>query len=182
MAKIVVLIGNTGEPPAEMGVAAAEGAKGVRFAEVEIRTLGKASIAASPTHRPLASGDRLREYDAIIVASGERCVPAELEAALNEFERGLPRDGVPNTVFASVGSHSELLLGRLTLLGGIIVSTPRGTNSPLDAATATGARVAQIAEWVRHALSHQQEHSVHHHDHHHEQQSVTPRIRPSPAD
>jgi hypothetical protein len=178
MAKIVVLIGNAGERAAETAVAAADGAKGVRFAEVEIRTLYKASIAAGAAHRPLASADRLREHDAIIVVSGERDVPPELQAVLDEFERALPRDGVPNTVFAAVGSHSEALFGRLERLGGIIVSKPRGTTSPLDAATATGARVAQVAEWVRHALSHQQEHSLHHHDH----QPVTPQIRPSPAD
>ena len=180
MAKIVVLLANADERAAEIAVAAAEGAKGVRFAEVEIRTVGKASITAGAPHRPLASADadRLREYDAIIVVSAERDVPPELEALLDEFERGLPRDGVPNTVFATVGSQSELLLGRLVGPGGIIVPKPRGTTSPLDAAKATGARVAHVAEWVRHALSHQQEHSVHHHEH----QSVTLQIRPSPAD
>lgn len=106
MAKIVVLLGNAGEQAAEIAVAAAGGAKGVRFAEVEIRTLGKASIATNAPRRPLASADPLREYDAIIVVSAERY------------------------------------------------------------------------DWVRHALSHQQEHAAHHHEH----QSVTRQIRPLPAD
>lgn len=178
MAKIVVLLANAGELAAETALAAADGAKGVRFAEVEIRTLGKASLAGRALHWPLASADRLREYDAVMVVSAEGDIPLELEAAVDEFERGLPRDGVPNTVFATVGPNSEELLGRLIRLGGIIVSKPWGTTVSRDIAKATGARVAQVAEWVRHALSHQQEHSVHHHEH----QSVTPQIRPSPAD
>lgn len=165
MAKIVVLLCIAGELAGELGSAAAEGAKGVRFAEVDVRTLGKAGIAANPAHQALASADPLREYDAIIIVSVDREVPAELAAALDAFERGLPRDGSPNTVFAVVGAHPELLLGRLVRLGGIIVSKPGGTNSQVDAGRATGARVAQVADWVRHALSHLQDHPVHHHQH-----------------
>jgi hypothetical protein len=115
----------------------------------------------------LESAEQLKAYDGIVIAApaaGE--VPSDLDAMLDTLERHESNDVFANTVFAVVGGENTVLLGRVSRLGGIIVSEPPGMDDPEARARGTGKRAAKVVEWVRHALSHEHGHE-HGHSHSH---------------
>ena len=115
--------------------ALAEAARGVRFAEVDVRPLPPAAALA----------DSLAGYDAVLVGGSSAEVASLLQA--------LPALG--DTVGSAFGGDDDARWATLRALaerGAIIVP-------PNDDADAHGRRVATVAEWVRHAKSHRHEHN-----------------------
>ena len=163
MPKVLVLTGRDGEDDRQYATDTADGAKSVRFAEVEIRTVAAdGSDAGSLARKPLACAHQLRDFDAVIVVSAGTEASADLVALLDDLQRESHLHDLANTVFAVTGAHSAFLSERLGALGGIVVTAPAG-QSEADARRSIGVRVAKLAEWIRHALSHERNHQHHHH-------------------
>ena len=174
MPKLLVLFYGAESPASTLAEAAADGATNVRFTEVDVRAGSTRQPEAGRRFKVLDSADQLKEYAGIIVsAPAVGDVPTELDALLDTLERHETHDAFANTVFAVLGGENTVLLGRVSRLGGIIVSEARGVDDPEARARGTGKRVAKVIEWVRHALSHEQGQSHSHsatpenHDHHH---------------
>jgi len=151
MPKVLVLVANDSDSSKSIAQSVREGAAAVRFTEVDIRAAESYYDAAD-----------LREYDGIVVVgSGREVSPAF--ATL--FASGDLTDGnaFANTVMASAGFDDGVFLERLASFGGIIVADRPSELTPDARAKLVGTRVAKVAEWVRHALSH--EHARHHHAH-----------------
>lgn len=168
MPKLLVLFYGAESPASTLAEAAADGATSVRFTEVDVRAGSARQPEAGRRFKALDSADQLKEYDGIVVSApavGE--VPTELDAMLDTLERHEAPDAFANTVFAVLGGENTVLLGRVSRLGGIIVSEARGVDDPETRARGTGKRAAKVVEWVRHALSHEHADS-HAHPHGHE--------------
>lgn len=167
MPKLLILFYGAESPASTLAEAAADGATGVRFTEVDVRAGSARQPEAGRRFKVLDSAEELKDYDGIVVSApavGE--VPTELDALLDTLERHEAHDAFANTVFAVLGGENTVLLGRVSRLGGIIVAEARGIDDPEARARATGKRVAKVIEWVRHALSHEHGHSHSHaHDH-----------------
>ena len=150
MPKVLVLVAGDSDSSKSIAQSVREGAVAVRFTEVDIR----------PTESYDAAD--LRDYDGIVVVgSGRNVSPAF--ATLIASGDVTDANAFTNTVMASAGFDDGAILDRLASLGGIIVAE-RPSGLAADArAKLIGARVAKVAEWVRHALSH--EHAHHHHAH-----------------
>ena len=162
MPKVIVLLCDAGSSVEELGAVVAEGAKGVRFAEVDVRTVGRLRTTGNEPYKSLGSADRIREYDGIIMVCTIGDVPAALGGVFDHLEQALPTGEMLNKVLAATGAGNQRVVERLARLGGIIVCEPYGTADSLHAGRALGARVAKVAEWVRHALSHEQANQHHH--------------------
>jgi hypothetical protein len=168
MPKLIVLFYGVESPASTLAEAAAEGAKRVRFAEVDVCAGSSHEATSGRRHKLLTAAQQLRDYDGvIIVAPSAGDIPSELDAVLTELEHTHPVGAFANTVFAVVGGDNTTLLGRVSRLGGIIVSEPRGLDDPDVRARGTGTRAAKVVEWVRHALSHEHGAHEHGHEHHH---------------
>ena len=165
MPKILVLFAG---PHSNVADAIADGARAVRFSEVELRRVasgapGDASLPGGA--RELAGVEELIPYDAIVMASTtER---GDLDDAcrrlLDEAAVAIPRAALQHKVGSAFPSHIDAAsasvwpaLGALGDVGMLIVA-PAGAD--LDAATGLGGRVAQVAAWIAHERSH------HHHAH-----------------
>ena len=158
MPKLLVLFYGAESPASTLAEAAADGSAAVRFTEVDLRAGTAHDPATDRRYKVLESSERIADYDGVVFsapAAGE--IPSELDALLQALEQREPHDAFANTVFAVLGGDNTVLLGRVSRLGGIIVSEPRGMPDPEARAQATGKRVAKVVEWVRHSLSH------HHH-------------------
>jgi hypothetical protein len=141
MPKLLVLCEEESGVTKMLADAAASGARGVRFMEVDVRT----AVSLAPA----------REYDAILFATGG--VPS---VAIDRTIAELASAGdTSNTVFAAVGVGAPAVIARCVEAGGIVAAVRGGD------AKATGVRAAKVAGWVRHGLGHEAEH--HHHEHHH---------------
>ena len=161
MPKVIVLFFGAESPGVTLAEAAAEGAKGVRFTEVDVRSGGPHQATTERPHKRLESAAQLREFDGVILAcpaAGD--IPSELNALLDELER-TSLGALTNTVFGIMGGENTPLAGRVMRLGGILVAEPSGAVDPEVRAMRLGARVATVVGWVRHALSH--EHAQHQH-------------------
>lgn len=165
MPKLIVLFYGTESPASTLAEAAAEGAREVRFAEVDVRAGSSHEPTTGRKHKSLESAEKLKEYDGVVIAApAAGDIPAELDVLLATLEGIEPVGAFANTVFAVAGGDNTTLLGRVSRLGGIIVSEPRGVDDPEARARALGKRTAKVVDWVRHALSHEQSHT---HNHHH---------------
>jgi hypothetical protein len=166
--KVIVLFpGAHHDATAPMAEAVAAAAARVRFTEVELRATSAGTTGGRQHVKVLGPDEHLSDYDAVVVVTSS---PADadraLETVLGAAERGQPSNAFLNTVFAVAGTDDSGLLARLARLGGILVTVPRGSDDPAGRARALGERVATVAEWVRHARSHEHAHS-HEHSHHH---------------
>lgn len=176
MPKVLVLFYSRTGNTAAVADAIAEGAGSVKFTEVEVRRLEdlvpasvieaeeswkNARAALVKKYRTLESVESLTQYDALIVGSPARhgMMSAELKHVLDQAgplaKRGALADKV-GSAFGSApaeGGHETNIMSMLIPmmhLGMIIV--PGGEPS---AARQQGSRVAKVAEWVRHAKSHE---------------------------
>ncbi|HEY9229429.1 MAG TPA: hypothetical protein VIP11_22460 [Gemmatimonadaceae bacterium] len=159
MPKLVVLFFGAESPASTLAEAAAEGAAGVRFSEVDVRAGASHQPSATRRHRVLESPKELLDYAGVVLsapAAGE--IPAELDAFLGELERVESHEAFAHTVFAVVGGENTVLMGRVARLGGIIVTEPPKIEDPETRARETGKRVAKVVGWIRHALSHEHHH------------------------
>jgi NADPH-dependent FMN reductase len=167
MPKVIVLFFGAERAAVTLAEAAAEGATGVRFTEVEVRSGAQHQPTTTQRHKRLESSSRLRDFDGIVLVSPSvGGVPSELTMMLDELERS-SMAGFANTVFGITGGEDTALAGHVMRLGGIVVAALARTADPEVRARRLGARVATLAGWVRHALDHEHEHHEHH-EHRHE--------------
>jgi hypothetical protein len=162
MAKVLVLFDNRDHRGEQLAELAAQGAKRVRFAEVDVRAVGD-DREDSMRRKHIESADEVAQYDGVIVAASDHDVPGAIDTLLATLERSNER-GFVDRVFGSIGG-GNWLNQRLAAGGGIVIGTRSGAAEPEAQAGATGERVAKVAEWVRHALSHEHGHSHAHHAH-----------------
>ena len=211
MPKVLVLFYSRTGNTAKLADAIVEGARSVKFTEVDARRLDdlapESVINSVPgwkegrdqlmqKYRTLESYERLEEYDALILGAPTRygIMSAELKLLLDQtgplWNRGALVDKV-GVAFTSVatqhGGHETTLWSIMTPMAnlGMIIVPPGYTDpaafkggSPYGATATTGSaggptpddravaralgrRVATVAEWVRHAKSHE----AHHHHH-----------------
>lgn len=157
MPKVLVLFSGRTDNTAALAKAIAEGAESVKFTEVELRRI-----------EDLESAESIAQYDALVVGSPAR-YEAEMKQLLDRVsgvvERGALADKV-GSAFASGSSQGVdetnimSMLIPMMHLGMIIVPAGQGDATAvaagdLSAARRQGARVAKVAEWVRHAKSHE---------------------------
>jgi hypothetical protein len=165
MPKLVVLYFGAESPAVALADAAAVGASGVRFTEVDVRVGEDHSQPTTQRHRRLESSGALQAYAGIVIACEAAAeMPMALDALLRELER-TPSETFLNTVFGVAGGENTILAGRVAALGGIIVGEPRGETDPEVRARQLGVRVAKVMGWVGHALGHEQGAAERHHHH-----------------
>lgn len=166
MPKVLILFAGT---TSEVVDNIANGARSVRFSEVEVRHVATAAglpaETSSGSHPTFQGAEELVQYDAIVLAlsslDGE--LDAGLRRVLDEAAALVPRTVLQNKVgsafIARTKDPTASAWPALTRIGdmGFLVVSPEGTDP--DAAAKLGARVAQVAAWVAHVRSH------HHHAH-----------------
>lgn len=163
MPKVIVLFFGAERSAVTLAEAAVEGATGVRFTEVEVRSGALHQATTTQRHKRLESPSQLRDFDGVVLACPSvGGAPSELTAMLDELERS-STGGFTNTVFGIAGGENTALAGRVMRLGGIVVAELAEAADPEVRAMRLGARVATVVGWVRHALSH--EHGQHEHGH-----------------
>jgi len=174
MPKVIVLFFGAESPAVTLAEAAAEGAKGIRFTEVDLRSGAPYQATTERRHKRLESPAQIQEYDGAILACPAGDLPADLSALLDELERSSPGT-LTNTVFGIVCGEDTPLATRVMRLGGILVAEPPGAVGPEVRGLRLGARVATVAGWITHALSHEHRHrrdehekDHEHHEHRHE--------------
>jgi multimeric flavodoxin WrbA len=163
MPKLLVLVPARGIELAPLADAVLEGARSVRFAEVDVRTLDDAADATS-NRKPLAAIDDLASYDGIVVG-----VPAgdvDGTAVRETFARfgGSLANKVGSAFTTGSGAgRTAVLWSALSPMadrGMILVPLPFSGDGDADALRQMGKKVAEVVGWVTHARSH------HHHHHH----------------
>ena len=162
MPKTLVVVPSRTGHLAALADAFVEGARSVRFAEVDVRRLDETDVGA----------EGVAGYDAIALGA-----PADDEAVPAALARLLDGAGalvdVVGSAFAPSGRDSALwpLLASMGTRGMILVTPTAAGGETIDdvalaAAREQGRRVATVAGWVRHAKGHEQGHS-HSHGHSH---------------
>lgn len=212
MPKVLVLFHSRTGNTARLADAIADGARSVRFTEVDVLRLddlvADQAIAADGgapevhgwqpgSHRTLGAVDDLAGYDALILGSPSchGTMSAELKLLLDRAGSLRRHGGLADRVgsaFTTVrtahgGAETTLwsIMAAMASLGMILVppgytdpamreeGSPYGaaavtgggppTDADLAAARHQGARVARVAEWVRHAKGHEAAAGHHHH-------------------
>lgn len=170
MPKLLVLFESRRSDVAHLADAIVEGARTVRFAEVDLRRLGDdegapamdaAEAAGVPGPRTLERFAEIASYDGVV------CVTSADDAASLGSRIGRLDESLANKVGSAVttatgGDRSAALWATLTPMGnrGMILVPARFTDSSEPAAESArrlGKRVAEVIGWVTHARSH------HHH-------------------
>lgn len=167
MPKLLVLFQSSSAEVVRLAEAASEGARSVRFAEVDLRQLptsDDAGVAASDAtgraHHRLQHVDAIGQYDGLVLAVGQ-----DGEAALRALDGfgGSLANKVGTVITPTEGAERrKVLWSALTPMadrGMILVPAPfandRGASD--ESARELGKRVAEVIGWVTHARSH------HHH-------------------
>jgi hypothetical protein len=163
MPKLLVLFDPRSDEMTQLADAVADGVRSVRFAEVDVRRLGDASGATTPSsrHRALESTAALAAYDGIIVGAvaGGGAAAGSLSGATSLMNK-------VGSVFTSAGTgaeRSDVLWSVLAPMAdrGMILVPPPVTEPPsdeLESARGQGKRVAEVVGWVAHARSHHHHH------------------------
>lgn len=165
MPKLLVLVPAQSTELAPLADAVLEGARSVRFAEVDVRSFGDSGDTI-PSRKPLAGIDDLGSYDGIIVGVPAGDAQGEgLRKTLARFDGSLANKvGSAFTTGSGVGRTTVLwsALSPMADRGMILVPLPftDGGDAGADACRQMGKRVAEVVGWVTHAQSH------HHHHHH----------------
>ena len=93
MPNVIVLFFGADSATIALADGAAEGAKGVRFTELEIRSGSAEQSTISRRHRQLESASRIREFDGVILACpSDGGIPADLGTLFEELERSSQGD------------------------------------------------------------------------------------------
>lgn len=169
MPKLLVLFHSSDSDVVGLAEAAAEGARSVRFAEVDLRQLpgaddaaGAASAATGRMHHLLQHIDAVEQYDGLVLAVGRD--GEEVLRALDGFGGSLANK-VGSVVTPARGTERRTVLWSvLTPMadrGMILVPAPftdesAGSDEPVRA---LGKRVAEVIGWVTHARSHHHGHA-----------------------
>jgi len=177
MPKLLVLFQSRSADVVHLAETAAEGARSVRFAEVDLRIFPTADDshagvgAGVRTHRPLEQIQDMAPYDGLILVVGRDAAAGDaLARALGSFTGSLVNK-VGTVLTPALGSErSAVLWSALSPMadrGMILVPAAFTAEHAADdlATRDLGKRVAEVIGWVTHARSH------HHHDQHHHDQS-----------
>jgi len=177
MPKLLVLFQSRSADVVHLAEAAAEGARSVRFAEVDLRHFpaaddSRAGVdAAARTHRPLEQVQDMAPYDGLIFVVGrEPDAGHSLARALRSFAGSLVNK-VGAVLTPAAGSERSAtlwsVLSPMADRGMILVPAAFTAEQAVDDAATRdlGKRVAEVIGWVTHARSH------HHHEHHHDDHS-----------
>ena len=167
MPKLLVLFDARSDDMAPLADAIAEGARRVRFAEVDVRCIARSTPdgVAATRHRTLESADALATYDGIVV--GAAPVHAEGGAAIDSFSATTTKlVNKVGSVFTTARSDADRntvlwsVLAPMADRGMILVPPPvTGSSSDeLESARDLGKRVAEVIGWVTHARSHHHHH------------------------
>ena len=182
MPKLLVLFQSRRPDVVELADAAVEGARRVRFAEVDLRRLAEADETNVPVstdatgereHRTLGHVDDLAAYDGLIlVVSAVAEASAALARTIGPLGATLT-DKVGSALTSATGAdRSSVLWSALTPMadrGMILVPAPfDDANEPAETARRVGTRVAEVIGWVTHARSHHHHEHPRHDDHHHQ--------------
>lgn len=157
MPKTLVLYHGSGDDVAAMAEAVAEGARSVRFAEVDVRQLTEGTAPTAGRVHALASAEELAGYDGLVMGvSSDKGMPAAITRLIAEAD-ALRQQGSPGLLvgaaFAAGAASDEACWTLLRALGGLgVVLVPPGVNG-LDARK-LGHRVAHVVSWITHARSH----------------------------
>lgn len=173
MPKLLVLFQSPSPEVVHLAEAAADGARRVRFAEVDLRRLATSDAATPDTgwraSRPLEQVDEIAAYDGLIlvVAHGAEAGNA-LVQALGAFDGSLVNK-VGCVLSSAAGSDRQAVLWSvLTPMadrGMILVPAPFDDHDATETARRAGTRIAEVVGWVTHARSHH-DHGQHSHDEH----------------
>jgi hypothetical protein len=181
MPKLLVLFQSRRPDVVEIAEAAVEGARRVRFAEVDLRRLhdGDDARTSSPTdatgrrdHRLLAHTDDLTLYDGLILVVSDS-VEANTALSRTLAATGAALSNKVGSALTPAGrsERSAVLWSALTPMadrGMILVPAPfDDASEPAEAARRLGTRVAEVVGWVTHARSHHEHPTHQRHDHHH---------------
>jgi hypothetical protein len=162
MPKLLVLFHAGSAELAPLVDAVAEGVRGVRFAEVDVRSLGDGGDALA-VHKPLERIDDLSSYDGIIIGVGSEEAATGVLGNLARFGGSLA-DKVGSAFTARSGAdRAAALWSALSPMadrGMTLVPLPfaEGRESEADACRRMGKRVAEVVGWVSHARSHHHHH------------------------
>ncbi len=159
MPKVMVFAFGDGDSVSAISAAAADGAKRVRFTEVDVRW----GDAGTGRRAPIESPEEVAGYDGVLIASSSGALPDELAAMLD----GLSRTGDSRNMVFGLAGGAQAFVDRVSRAGAIVVGQPAAGNDELTCARMLGERVANVAGWVRHGLGHAAEHA-HGHGHEHE--------------
>ncbi|MEO8561578.1 MAG: hypothetical protein ABI601_05860 [bacterium] len=167
MPKLLVLFDPRSPDMAALADAIAEGARLVRFAEVDVRCVSHTmpdGISAT-RHRTLESADALATYDGVVIGAfsaetkGDGVVDS-LSAATTSL---VDKVGSVFTTARADAERSAVLWSVLAAMAdrGMILVPPRVNGLPSDelsSAREQGKRVADVVGWVTHARSHHHHH------------------------
>jgi NAD(P)H dehydrogenase (quinone) len=162
MPKLLVLFPAGNAELAPLANAVAEGARRVRFAEVDLRTLGRSGDGAT-AGKPLERIEELASYDGVILGVPTGDAQGVLEGVAR-FDGSLT-DKVGSAFTTRVGKDRVTglwsALGMMADRGMILVPVPfdEAEGSGAEACRQMGKRVAEVIGWLTHARSH------HHHQH-----------------
>jgi len=167
MPKLLVLFQSHSPDVIRLAESAVDGARSVRFAEVDLRRLPTTDGARDPApestgraHPPLRDADDLGQYDGLILAAeGEGDT---LVRAFGAFGGSLANK-VGAVITPATGADRRTVLwpvlGAMADRGMILVPAPFDTEGAAsdESTRKVGKRVAEVIGWVTHARSH------HHH-------------------
>lgn len=165
MPKLLVLVSARSTELAPLADAVLEGARSVRFAEVDVRTFGDAGDATQ-NRKPLTGIDDLASYDGIVlgVPPGDEGGEA-IRETLARFGGSLANKvGSAFTTGSGAGRTAVLWSALSPMADRDMILVPLAFSAEGDASAEAcrkmGKRVAEAVGWVTHARSH------HHHHHH----------------
>jgi NAD(P)H dehydrogenase (quinone) len=170
MPKLLVLFDPRSDDLTRLAEAVADGARRVRFAEVDVRRIGSRAEGASggteaTRYRALETADALAAYDGVIVgAVPDSGAGAGVVAPLPDASASLVNK--VGSAFAATQPgerRRDLLWSVLTPMAdrGMILVPPPLTDThgdELESAREQGRRVAEVVGWVTHARSHHHHH------------------------
>jgi hypothetical protein len=146
---LLIVFYGTEEATATLAKAVESGARNVRFMETRVVASERIDAEDGP--------QLLTEHDAVVFVASPGGLP-QLEAFVARTRQGHSYAWLGNVVVGALGAgdlESGAVVVPVVELGGLLVSPAYRGTSDLGRAEAYGERVAKVAGWIRHALSHE---------------------------
>ena len=169
MPKLLVVFQSQSPAVVRLAESAADGARSVRFAEVDLRRLPATDGPRDPapestgrSYHPLRDGDDVAQYDGLILAA-EGGDGEALVRTLGVFGGSLANK-VGAVITPATGTDRRTVLwsvlGAMADRGMILVPAPFDTEDAAsdESTRKVGTRVAEVIGWVTHARSHHHHH------------------------
>ncbi len=171
MPKTLILFQSLTDTNMKIADAVAEGARSVRFCEVEMRVVAEAPpsgsgaseewmqrrAALAARYQPLADTDEVSSYDAIIVglSSSDGSMNTELTRVLGRAGSLTNKVGA---AFSPAGDDAAAWALMQAMAGLDMILVPPAHDGSVAAARGLGKRVAEVTSWITHARSHHHAH------------------------